>query len=120
MSIKARYTLIAFIVAIAITAGLIMLLRWDWLVCWLIGISAVTFGAYGYDKAIAGNDKRMRVPERTLLSLALAGGSVAAWLAMKFFHHKTIKSSFRRNFGIIAGVQLVLVVAYLLIRSPAI
>ncbi len=87
---------------------------------WLIGISAVTFGAYGYDKAIAGNDKRMRVPERTLLSLALAGGSVAAWLAMKFFHHKTIKSSFRRNFGIIAGVQLVLVVAYLLIRSPAI
>jgi uncharacterized membrane protein YsdA (DUF1294 family) len=120
MSIKARYTLIAFVIAIAITAGLIILLKWDWLICWLIGISVVTIGAYGYDKSIAGNDNRMRVPERTLLLLALAGGSLAAWIAMKVFHHKTIKGSFRRNFFIIAGVQFVLILAYLLVQSPAV
>lgn len=120
MSIKARYTLIAFVIAIALAAGLIYFLKWDWLVCWLISISAVTFGAYGYDKAIAGNDSRMRVPERVLLLLALAGGSLAAWIAMKLFHHKTLKGSFRRNFGIVVGVQFVLFIAYLLIQSPAV
>lgn len=119
MSIKARYTLIAFAIAIALTIGMIVLLKWDWLICWLISISAVTFGAYGYDKSIAGNDNRMRVPERVLLLLALAGGSLAAWLAMKIFHHKTIKGSFRRNFWIIVVVQIVLVCGYLVIQSPA-
>jgi uncharacterized membrane protein YsdA (DUF1294 family) len=119
MSIKARYSLIAFVIAIALAAGLILLLKWDWLICWLISISVVTFGAYGYDKSIAGNDNRMRVPERVLLLLALAGGSVAAWIAMKVFHHKTIKGSFRRNFGIIVGAQVMIIVAYLLIQSPA-
>lgn len=120
MSIKARYTLIAFITAVALAAGLIYFLKWDWLVCWLISISVVTFGAYGYDKAIAGNDNRMRVPERVLLLLALAGGSVAAWIAMKVFHHKTIKGSFRRNFTIVVVAQIAIVVAYLLIQSPAV
>ena len=119
MSIKARYTLIAFVIAIALTIGMIVLLKWDWLICWLISISVVTFGAYGYDKSIAGNDNRMRVPERVLLLLALAGGSLAAWLAMKVFHHKTIKGSFRRNFWIIVVVQIVLVCGYLVIQSPA-
>jgi uncharacterized membrane protein YsdA (DUF1294 family) len=119
MSIKARYTLIAFVITIALTIGLILLLKWDWLICWLISISIVTFGAYGYDKSIAGNDKRMRVPERVLLLLALAGGSVAAWIAMKVFHHKTIKGSFQRNFGIVVVAQIAIVIAYLLIQSPA-
>jgi uncharacterized membrane protein YsdA (DUF1294 family) len=120
MSIKTRYALIAFAIGIVLAVGMIVLLKWDWLICWLISISVVTFGAYGYDKSIAGNDKRMRVPERVLLLLALAGGSVAAWVSMKVFHHKTIKGSFQRNFWIIVVAQIAIVCAYLVIQSPAI
>jgi len=54
----------------------------------LVGMNLITFIVYGIDKRKA--KKRLwRIPEATLIGLALMGGSVGAFLGMKFFHHKT-------------------------------
>ena len=70
------------------------------------GINALTFGIYAWDKREAGREHR-RVPEIVLLGLALAGGSPAAAVAMKLFHHKTRKPSFLGPFLTIVGLQVV-------------
>jgi len=83
----------------------------DPVLSWLLSINLVTFLTYGYDKQIAGTG-RMRVPERVLLLLALAGGSPAGWLGMRVFHHKTAKQSFTTRFWLIVLLQVILVGAY--------
>lgn len=80
-----------------------------WLAWWL-ALNAATALVYGYDKAIAGGPRR-RVPERTLLTLALIGGSPGALLAMWLFRHKTAKRSFRRNVAVIVTLQALAVAA---------
>ena len=79
-----------------------------WLACWLaLNLAAVL--VFGYDKAIAGGTRR-RVPERTLLTIALIGGSPGALFAMGFFRHKTAKPAFRRAMMVIVAAQLILLV----------
>ena len=78
---------------------------------WLIAITLVTFLAYGYDKVIAGS-KWTRVPEKVLLALTFAGGTIGALVGMQLFHHKTAKTGFRLKFWLISIAQIVLVVAY--------
>jgi hypothetical protein len=51
--------------------------------------------------------------ERTLLLLALLGGSPAAWVARHYFHHKTSKRSFVIRFRLIVLIQAVCMLAYL-------
>jgi uncharacterized membrane protein YsdA (DUF1294 family) len=89
--------------------------RFDLLLSWLIAITAVTFAAYGYDKSIAGSDK-VRVPERVLLGLTFAGGTIGALIGMRVFHHKTIKESFRRKFWAVVVLQIVIVLVYAWLR----
>ena len=48
---------------------------------YLIGINALTFLIYGVDKWKARKD-RWRIPEDTLIWLAIVGGSIGALLAM--------------------------------------
>lgn len=89
----------------------------DPLLSWLIAINLAAFFTYGYDKAIAGRGS-LRVPERTLLLLALAGGSLGAYLGMRVFHHKTAKGSFKRRFWLVVAAQVCLVMIYIwLIRT---
>lgn len=52
------------------------------------GVNLLTCLVYGLDKLNARR-KRRRVPEATLLTLGLLGGSVGAMLGMVLFHHKT-------------------------------
>ena len=52
------------------------------LIIYLIAINVVTFIVYGIDKMKAKRSK-WRIPEATLLGLAVIGGSVGAWLGMK-------------------------------------
>lgn len=62
-------------------------------IVWLILINLTAFIAYGVDKrkAVKG---QWRIPEATLIGLALAGGPVGAYAGMKVFHHKTKHAKF--------------------------
>ena len=79
--------------------------------CCLTVVNAVAFIVYGIDKCRARNAK-WRIPEATLLMLAVVGGSVGAWLGMKSWHHKTRHRKFR--YGVPAILLLQIVVATLL------
>ena len=72
-------------------------------IIFLTVINAAAFCAFGMDKRKAIKGK-WRIPERTLLLFALAGGSVGALLGMLVFRHKTQK----RKFYIGIPVMLVL------------
>lgn len=81
------------------------------LVCYLLAINAVTFIVYGIDKYKAKKAK-WRIPEATLLLLAVLGGSVGAWVEMKVWHHKTMHKKFKYGIPAILLIQIVLM-AYL-------
>jgi len=78
-----------------------------WLTAWMIAINFAAFCYYGYDKRRAriGSD---RVPEAVLHSLTIVGGSIGAYVGMRFFRHKTIKGSFRILFWVLAAFQMIL------------
>ncbi len=89
----------------------------DWLQSWLLSISIVTFLTYGYDKLVAGRGVT-RIPERILLGLAFAGGTIGAIAGMRFFHHKTSKESFLERFWLIVAVQIVLIAGWYIFLRP--
>lgn len=60
----------------------------------LIGINVIAFLAFGWDKRRA-EAHQSRIPERTLLGLALFGGALGALLGQQVFRHKTKKQPFR-------------------------
>ena len=74
---------------------------------YLVAINVVTFVVYGIDKYKAVRSK-WRIPESTLIGLAVVGGSVGAWLGMKFWHHKTHHAKFRFGIPIILIAQVAL------------
>lgn len=63
-------------------------------------MGVVTFCVYGWDKKKA-ETQGWRIPEATLHLLELALGWPGAWLAQRFFRHKTRKVSFQIWFWII-------------------
>ena len=77
------------------------------LACWLFALNAVAFGYYGYDKW-QSRQGGSRVPEFVLHALAIAGGSLGAYLGMQVFRHKTIKGPFRIAFWLIVVLQVTL------------
>lgn len=79
---------------------------------WLLAINLVTFAFYGYDKRCAQANRR-RVPEVVLHGLVLAGGSVGGYAGMSLFRHKTMKTSFRLVFWVLATLHLLLAAALL-------
>lgn len=107
--------------ALGLTVALTILMEWllklDWLLSWLIAINLVTGAAYLYDKVAAGSN-RGRVPERVLLLLALAGGTPAAFVAMRLIRHKTAKQSFQLRFWLIVLGQGVLLAGYYFLVKP--
>jgi uncharacterized membrane protein YsdA (DUF1294 family) len=77
-------------------------------VYFLVGINAVAFIVYGMDKWRAAHN-RWRIPETTLLGLAIIGGSIGALLGMKVWHHKTMHKKFRFGLPMILMAQMLLV-----------
>ena len=75
---------------------------------YLAVINVVAFFMYGIDKWKAKRSK-WRVPEATLLLMAVLGGSLGAWLGMKVWHHKTLHKKFRYGVPIIIIVQIALI-----------
>lgn len=74
---------------------------------YILAISVVTFCVFGIDKRKA-KKSQWRIPEDTLLLLALAGGSVGALLGMYFWHHKTQHKKFQIGVPLIIFIQLIL------------
>lgn len=60
----------------------------------VVSINFTTFVAYGIDKRAARRGD-WRVPERDLHLLEFLGGWIGAWIAQKFFRHKTAKRSYQ-------------------------
>ena len=83
----------------------------SYLAYYLLGINAVTFIVYGIDKYKAKKAK-WRIPEATLLLLAVLGGSIGAWMGMKVWHHKTMHKKFKYGIPAILLIQITLM-AYL-------
>ncbi len=54
----------------------------------ILGVNLLSFLIYGLDKLLAIR-RRRRIPEASLLTLAVLAGSVGAMLGMLIFHHKT-------------------------------
>ena len=52
--------------------------------------------------------KKWRTPEKTLMTLAIVGGSVGMILGMKFFRHKTLHRLFSIGGPAILIIQLIL------------
>lgn len=109
-----------YYVALPAVAGVLVLAlaTWYWrasgseiggalLSLWYIGISAVTFAAFAWDKfqAQAGG---WRTRETTLHTLSLLGGWPGGLLAMQLLRHKTSKLSFQLLFwlAVLANIYL--------------
>ena len=83
----------------------------SYLAYYLLAINAVAFIVYGIDKYKAMKAK-WRIPEATLLLLAVLGGSIGAWMGMKVWHHKTMHKKFKYGIPAILLIQIALM-AYL-------
>lgn len=85
---------------------------WAFLACWLVLINLVTFLAFGLDKWKAKRKEKKdtvrRIPEKNLLLLAAAGGSLGALLGMKAFRHKTLHRAFRFGVPLILALQILI------------
>jgi uncharacterized membrane protein YsdA (DUF1294 family) len=103
------FGLIASILAVSILLALHFRLGVPWLLSYLLGVNFTVFFLYGYDKLAARREK-LRVPEIVLHALAFAGGTPFAWFGQRLFRHKTLKSSFRIVFWVVAVIQLILLV----------
>ena len=77
------------------------------LLIFLVVINVVTFFLFGFDKWKAKQSK-WRIPEATLLGMAVIGGSIGAWLGMKVWHHKTLHKKFRYGVPLILVAQITL------------
>ena len=75
------------------------------LLFFIIGINIITFTMYGIDKLKAKKGK-WRIPEATLLLLAIVGGSIGAWCGMKVWHHKTMHKKFKYGVPLILMIQI--------------
>ena len=81
----------------------------------LVAINIVTFFAYGADKHAAQRGQ-WRVPEAHLHALEFLGGWIGAFIAQKFFRHKTKKRSYRVMFWlmlILQGAAIYIILHYL-------
>ena len=79
------------------------------LLLYLAAINIFAFFLYGIDKWKARHDK-WRVTEARLLSVALLGGSVGAFLGMKIWHHKTQHAKFKYGLPLILCLHLAIAI----------
>lgn len=76
---------------------------------YLLIVNAAAFALMLADKRRAIK-KAWRIPESTLLGVAVIGGSLGALLAMRLFHHKTLHLKFSVGLPVILAVQILLAV----------
>ena len=79
------------------------------LVAFMAIVSIVLLVMMGMDKSKAKKHE-WRIAERTLFTLAIAGGAVGGVLGMYLFRHKTRHNSFAFGFPLLAAVQVFIIV----------
>ena len=77
-------------------------------IIYLIIVNLIAFIAMYLDKRKARYGK-WRIPEQSLLVLALIGGSIGSIIGMYTFRHKTKKLRFSIGFPIILLLQIILI-----------
>ena len=77
---------------------------------YLAAVNLLAFIVFAADKRRALHNE-WRIPEKTLLLLALAGGSAGAYLSMRLFRHKTRKPVFAAGIPVMIAVQAALLLA---------
>ena len=77
----------------------------QFILIYLLAINVLAFFLYGIDKWKAKRSK-WRIPEITLLSIAVIGGSIGAWLGMKVWRHKTMHKKFKYGIPLILMIQI--------------
>ena len=78
------------------------------IIIYLAVINVATFFTFGIDKLKAKHAK-WRIREAALLTLAVLGGSIGAWLGMKVWRHKTMHKKFKYGIPLILLVQIALI-----------
>jgi uncharacterized membrane protein YsdA (DUF1294 family) len=109
--------MVTFVAAFVLAAVLWWTFSLDLIPSWLMAITLVAFLAHGYDKAIAGSE-RTRVPEKVLLALTFAGGTLGTFLGTSLFHHKTRKASYRAQLRLVVGTQVILLILFFVWIGP--
>lgn len=74
---------------------------------YLVGINLLTLLVYAIDK-LKAKRHAWRIPEATLLGLALAGGSIGALVAIFLVRHKSHHLKFRYGVPLILAAQITL------------
>ena len=77
-------------------------------------VSVITFIVFGIDK-LKAKKSWWRIPESTLMVLAVIGGSIGALLGMYVFHHKTLHKKFTIGIPVILILQIA-AAAFIFIR----
>lgn len=72
-------------------------------------VSIVLLILMGMDKSRAKNHE-WRIAERTLFTLAIAGGAAGGVLGMYLFRHKTRHNRFAFGFPLLAALQIFIIV----------
>lgn len=75
---------------------------------YLLCANVLAFIIYGIDK-LKARKSWWRIPEATLIMLAVAGGSIGAWCGMKVWHHKTLHKKFKYGIPLILALQAAIV-----------
>lgn len=84
---------------------------------YIICISLVTVAVTVYDKKAATLYPRNRIPENTLILLAILGGSVAELFTMRKIRHKTRHNKFMIGLPVIIVLQLALIITIYALHS---
>lgn len=79
---------------------------------YLFTINLIAFIVMGIDKSKA-RKRKWRISEKTLISIAVIGGSFGMLIGMYYFRHKTKHNLFRIGVPIILITEIILIV-YLL------
>lgn len=72
----------------------------------LLTLNLLTFIIYGIDKFKTKKSK-WRIPESTLLLLAVFSGSIGAWLGLQVWRHKTQHKKFFIGIPMILTLQVI-------------
>ena len=81
-----------------------------------LALNCLTLLLFALDKSRAAHRNARRIPERTLLLLALFGGTPGAYAGRWLFRHKTRKQPFVGQLHAIAALQAALLAAWLVWR----